>query len=161
MADLTDIFDEEPQAASLSIEAALEQASSPVAQAAQAACAAKDRATRAALLYKNRHEELKKQMDAALFELRSEMEESQLALETASQELLGLMDVEKLDEVNVTDRGPIRVNVTKGSKKSITKGFLLEELGKQQGESLWKKVPRNPDKRRLVIPDPYEDEPSA
>lgn len=121
-----------------------------------------------ASLYDNYQEKLarlkmeERRLKAELVPLKAEVDAAYEALKGASSTMKESMQTASLNEIPMHDRPPIHIKTERGSKKSITKTWLCSKdgVGKQAGESLWARVPRNPDKVKLVIPDKYDDQPS-
>lgn len=110
----------------------------------------------------SRKHKLLEEVEQKLVSLNEEIDDVYAAYKLHRTLLRTEMEKAKLNEIPMRDRPPIYIKTIKGAKKSITKTFLCsnEGLGKQAGEALWKRVPRNNDRQELVVPDPYDDQPS-
>lgn len=109
-----------------------------------------------------RKHKLLEEVKQKLSSLNEEIDDVYAAYKLHRAVLRTEMEKAKLNEIPMRDRPPIYIKTVRGSKKSITKTFLCssEGLGKQAGEALWKRVPRNEDRQELVVPEPYDDQPS-
>ena len=121
---------------------------------------AADRAAEASLRYKARREELLRGIESQLAPLKSSLDQTSKSYDTAKQELMDQMNAAGLTKLPMLGRDPIRIRTSKGRKKSITKKWLTSEFGTQTGDSIWDRVPTGPDSRDLVVPSPYDDQPS-
>lgn len=102
--------------------------------------------------YENERAKLLAEMDEKLAHLREPYEKAQNKFGVAQDELLQAMKDADISEIPLSDRSPIKKKITKGSKKSATKTFLEQHLGKPKAKEIWGKLPRNPDKVTVIIP---------
>lgn len=115
-----------------------------------------DKETRYKLEYDRRMAEVESQLAG----LKRDYDAARAASEAAAEDLLKAMDAAGITSIPMADRKSIEIKVTAGRKKNITKKWLTDEFGSQQANSIWDKVPTGPDKRDLVIPPRFQDEPN-
>jgi hypothetical protein len=137
-----------------------------VADVVKAAAAAHDAASEAKAAYDAERCRLQEKMDDSLTALA---EASKLAQETSRETrkaLEAVMEAEGITNIPMTDRPDVKVKVTKGRKGRITKKWLCDTdgpvakaYGAKAGPKIWASVPNEKDKREVIIPDRYEDEP--
>ena len=123
---------------------------------------ARDALNSANAIYNLERKRLTEKMDLQLVDLKADTTEAYENFKTSSTSLRSSMEAANLNEVPMRDRPPVYIKVVKGGKKNITMKWLCspEGLGSKDGKALWGKTPRHDDKRELVIPEAYDDQPS-
>lgn len=161
MADLSDIFDDDPEPTTTTVApvGTAPGVDQDIAAKAQAAVVAYTNAQVARARYKSERETLERQIDLQTEALRKAAGDAELAYAEAREVLLASMDAKDVKEIPMLDRDPIMIKTTPGRRKPITKKWLTSEFGDQQAKTIWGKVPKTPETRTLVIPNSYEDEP--
>jgi len=121
-----------------------------------------DEAELAYQLYSNQHRALIEEAELKCAALAEDASRRRRALEESREALQEAMKEAGLTEIPMRDRAPIYIKTVKGKKKAITLKWLTskEGLGKQAGTALWKKVPKKPDEKKLVVPKRHDDQPS-
>jgi hypothetical protein len=149
-----------------------------IATRAKAAALAHDAFRAAKTAHDDERSKLQKETDTKLATLRQNMASAQEVASEATQALSVAMGKEKITAIPMTDRPDIKIKVKKGSKKGITRGWLVEpeniavkayeealageptfKTGKDFAGKLWDSQPKSEDSQTVTIPDAYEDEP--
>ena len=110
--------------------------------------------------YESKKEILIKEALDSIQHMKNEVDSLQNKYDTLQEELIELMEEHTTDRIYLNDRDPIRLKLKRGTKKPITRKWLEEEFGKESADNIWAKVPRRPDKKIVVCPAPYDDQPS-
>lgn len=119
-----------------------------------------DRLSKATNNYKAQREILLREVEQQLSDLKRDMDGISEQYGAAKDELMSDMDSAGVSKIPVEGRDPVRIKTTAGRKRSITRKWLVEEFGEASGKNIWSKVPNGPGSRDLVIPPPYDDQPS-
>lgn len=117
---------------------------------------AADVATQARWAYQRKLDELMVEVNAQVDDLRAEAEQANTVRKQLSDQLLEEMTKRAVDAIPLPDRPPLRIKVTAGSRKSVTKKLLEQVLDKSSALKVWNAVERNPDVREVVIPPPND-----
>lgn len=145
---------------------------------AQEAADAHDAASAAEAKFRSREAELQQGVDEALAPLLVALKLARERRTEAIKALDASMEGKNVTKIPMGDRPHIKVKITKGSKKSITKKWLVDakgvavktldtvlagesefKTGEEVAAEIWKIVPIGKGKRSVVIPDRYDDEP--
>lgn len=133
------------------------KAAARTADAARAAKAALDQSSSDLMADLNKRLE---PLKAALNVAEKLRKESEIAL-------LRVMEIEKVSKIPMDDRPEIKIKITPGGKKPITKtwlsdpeGVVVKTYGPGAPSVIWDAVPSKEAKTEVLIPPPYEDEPS-
>lgn len=137
-----------------------------VADVVKAAAAAHDAASEAKAAYDAERCRLQEKMDDSLSVLAEASKAAQELKRETCKALDAVMEAERITNIPMTDRPDVKVKVTKGRKGRITKKWLCDAdgpvtkaYGADAGAKIWASVPNDKDKREVIIPDRYEDEP--
>jgi hypothetical protein len=99
-------------------------------------------------------------IDEELAHMQAEAEAAQDDLDKAKDELQEAMEKAKINTISMPDRTPVKLKITPGRRKPVSKKLLTEVYGKPKAEDIWSETEKKgPDKTTLVIPEPFEDEP--
>lgn len=122
------------------------------------------RAAKAALDYEKG--ELTAKLDKKIAPLKEAWKTAETARKEAEEALLRVMQAEKVSKIPMDDRPEIKIKVTPGKKKPITRkwladpeGVVVKTFGAKAPGVIWDAVPKSDGKTEVVVPPPYEDEP--
>lgn len=149
-----------------------------IATRATQAAQAHDAYAAAKAAYDVERSELQKEMDGKLAKLKETMVAAREAEAEARAALGAAMKKDKITTIPMTDRPNIKIKVKKGSKKGITRGWLVDpenvavkayeealkgeptiKTGKEFATKIWDSQPKSEDSETVTVPDAYEDEP--
>jgi len=149
-----------------------------IATRARAAAQAHDAYAEAKSTYNDERSRLQKKMDEELLKLRLAMTSAGEAEAEALKALEIAMEKDGITTIPMTDRPDIKTKVSKGSKKGITRNWLVDPeniavkaydealageptimSGKDFAGKLWDAQPKSEGNKTIIIPDAYEDEP--
>ena len=118
------------------------------------------------------------EVDAKLADLRENMSSAREAEAETLEALRTAMEKGGITTIPMTDRPDIKLKVRKGTKKGITRGWLVDpenvavkayeealagtptiKTGKEFAGKVWDAQPKSEDSHTVTIPDVYEDEP--
>jgi len=99
-------------------------------------------------------------MDKELAHLKAEADAAADELSKAATLLQESMEADGVNTITMPDRTPIKLKTSPGRRKPLSKKLLTEVYGKAKAEDVWAETEKKgPDKKTLVIPAPFEDEP--
>jgi hypothetical protein len=152
--------------------------SDDLARKAQAAAQAHDALAAAQAALDEEKDVIQKEMAPRLAPLIGAVAAARTARTETLTALGEAMEADKITTIPMTDRPDIKVKVSKGRKKSISKKWLTDaegppiktfdqvlagdsgfKTGREVAEEIWKVVPTGKDTQEVVVPDRYEDEP--
>jgi hypothetical protein len=162
--DLLDIFDaEKPKPQPIDAVAVSEAVSDDLCvtldEQALAAASAYDAADAANVAFKNEAARIQSEADLRLKSLADKRDETKKILDETLTGLMAAMDKDGITKIPMKDRPDIFIKVFPGRKKPITKKWLIETYGDEQAKKVWDAVPKLPEKRGVIVPARYEDEP--
>jgi hypothetical protein len=111
-------------------------------------------------IYEAKRDRLLEEVDQQLIEEKAEWDSARGVSEAAIKVLYSAMDKAGITKIPMPDRKPIKLKEIVGRKKPITRKWLTETYGGQRANEIWSKVPNYPNKKEVVIPPRFEDEPS-
>ena len=171
--DLLDIFEKpEPELSAADLAAAIGETFATaipkdvvlpdhLVQQASAAARAHDSAVAVKVAYDNELDRLQKEVSAKLGALQEQHTRAQEILRETIEGLETAMDAEQVSRIPMEDRPDIVLKTTPGRKKQVTKTWLIDTYGSEEAKKIWDAVPKHPDKRKVVVPDRYQDEPDV
>jgi hypothetical protein len=169
MADLADIFEmgdvedvrpKQQRKVSARIAESLSEDEDDLESRARAAALIFDDADHKRRAFEVRRAQLMAKVEEELEPLRAEWETARDGLNEACKILLEEMEEAGIGKIPMADRKPIILKTTAGRKRPITRKWLTEAYGKQRANEIWGKAPNYPDKKEIVIPPRFDDEPS-
>ncbi len=162
--DITDIFDDEPKPGDKP--APKPELPADVVNTADLRSKAKevadlhDAAAAKSQSYAASRQERIAVIDAELAHLHAEADEAAVKLDEARADLQKAMEEAGVNTISMPDRTPVKLKISPGRRKPISKKLLAEVYGKEKAQTVWEETEiKGPDKTTLVIPDPFEDEP--
>ena len=180
--DLMDIFDDvaakKPEAEKVEPKAEDANLETSVADRAAVAAEAHDSYIAAKAAYDDKSDELRATAEGSLATLYKALRLAGEAEKEAVTALDRAMEKAGITNIPMTDRPDVKVKITKGGKSGITRKWLMDPEGvaiktldtAMKGEEpkttatevakkIWDSQPKSADKKKVIIPDRYEDEP--
>ena len=160
-----------------------------IATRAKTAAAAHDAYAAAKAAYDMERDRLRDEAEEKLAKLKEAMVGAKVTRDEAVGSLGAAMKKDKITTIPMTDRPDIRIKPIKGSKKGITRKWLVDpenvvvkaydaarrgqdsfeeddgsvfvvpKSGKDFAVKVWNEQPKSEDTETVIVPDPYEDEP--
>lgn len=90
-----------------------------------------------------------------LSDLKSRLDTARIEFESRRDALLELMRSHNIKEVACDDRDNIRLEIQPGKRKQITKSWLIERFGEEEGQTIWDSGPKSDDKVTIKIEPKY------
>ena len=140
--------------------------SEDVQKAARAAANAADAEATAKAALDVERGEIQAKVDQKLEPLNKALRDAREARKEAEDFLMKVMTAEKITKIPMDDRPEIKIKVTPGRKKPVTRKWLAEPEGvvvKTYGAAapgiIWEAIPRTDPTTTVIVPARYEDEP--
>lgn len=131
-----------------------------LSRSAQAVAEAFDESEQKKRIYEMHRDRLMEAVELELETFKTDWKKSKEISDALCLELIEKMESADIDKIPMADRKPIRLKITVGRKRQITKKWLIESYGKQKADSIWEKVPNYPDKKEIIVPTRFDDEPN-
>ncbi len=177
--DLTDLFDgpkaKNPETSPQETSGGL---SEDLTARVKTAVEAHDVAKAAQASFDNERARLEQELEDKLGSEAAKWKVAREASKEALDALAVAMKKEKITQIPLTDRPDIKIKVTKGRKKSVTRTWLVDPKeivvksfdaalkgekpfanGVEAAKKIWAGVPSGESKSEVIIPSRYEDEP--
>jgi len=150
--DLSDIFGDKSKEIAESLDELTGQA--------QATAEAYDETREIERRYKAERQSLMEEVDNKLSALKEELDQAKFNSDAMIKALLETMEKSDTPSISLPDRKAVHIKTIAGRRKTISLKWLSSTLGKQKANEIWGKVEKAPDKKELVIPPRFDDEPS-
>ena len=133
----------------------------PLGEQAAAAAAAYDETRAHKAQYEHQRNELLEEIDRKLDGLKTAWQDARERSNGLLADLKTAMEDSDTLSISMSDRKSVHIKTIAGRKKTISLKWMKETLGIQHANDIWRKVGKTPDKKELIIPPRFEDEPSV